>query len=40
MMGFDSDEVMDFLRSIADEFESVIRDRNQLKETLRERIKY
>lgn len=37
MMGFDSDEVMDFLRSIADEFESVIRDRNQLKETLREK---
>ena len=37
MMGFDPEEVMDFLRAIADEMEGLIRDRNQLRETLREK---
>ncbi|MBX7230567.1 MAG: DivIVA domain-containing protein [Bdellovibrionales bacterium] len=36
-MGLDPDEVMDFLRSIADELENVIRDRNSLREVVRER---
>ncbi len=37
MMGLDGDEVMDFLRSVADEYESVVRERNSLRETLREK---
>ena len=37
MMGYDASEVDDFLKSIADELEDLIRERNQLKETLRER---
>ncbi|RME17031.1 MAG: DivIVA domain-containing protein [Bdellovibrio sp.] len=37
MMGFDPEEVMEFLRMVADEMESIIRDRNQLRETLREK---
>lgn len=37
MMGFDPDEVMDFLRLVAEELESVIKERNSLKETLREK---
>lgn len=37
MMGFDTEEVMNFLREVADEMEEVIRDRNSLKETLREK---
>lgn len=36
-MGLDSDEVQEFLRSIADEMEEVIRERNHLRETLREK---
>jgi len=37
MMGFDPDEVMDFMRMVSEELESVIKERNQLKEQLRER---
>lgn len=37
MMGLDPQEVTDFLRLVADELEGVIRERNSLKETLRER---
>jgi cell division initiation protein len=37
MMGLDPDEVMDFLRFVSDEMESIIRERNALKEALRER---
>lgn len=37
MMGLDPQEVMDFLRLVADELESVIRERNSLRENLRER---
>lgn len=37
MMGLDQDEVLDFLRQIADEMESLIRDRNNLRESLREK---
>lgn len=37
MMGFDADEVMDFLRSLADEMESLYKDRNQFKETMRDK---
>lgn len=37
MMGLDTTEVMDFLRLVADELEAVIRDRNSMRETLRER---
>lgn len=37
MMGFDPDEVMDFLRQVAEELESLVKERNQLKETLREK---
>lgn len=37
MMGFDPDEVMDFLRLVAEELESVVKERNSLKETLREK---
>ncbi|NQY99546.1 MAG: DivIVA domain-containing protein [Bdellovibrionales bacterium] len=35
--GFDPEEVMDFLRAVSDEFEGVIRERNALKEALREK---
>jgi cell division initiation protein len=37
MMGLDQDEVMDFLRHVADEMESLIRERNSLKEAMREK---
>jgi len=37
MMGLDPDEVSEFLRDVAEEFEAVIRERNQLKETMREK---
>jgi cell division initiation protein len=37
MMGLDQDEVLDFLRQIADEMEGLIRDRNNLRESLREK---
>ena len=37
MFGLDAEEVQEFLRSIADEYEKVIRERNQLRETLREK---
>jgi len=37
MMGLDQDEVTDFLRQIADEMENLIRERNQLRENLREK---
>ena len=36
-MGFDPDEVMDFMRLMAEELESVIKERNSLRETLREK---
>lgn len=35
--GLDSEEVSEFLRAVADELEAVIRERNQLKEQLREK---
>lgn len=37
MMGLDADEVADFLRDIADQMEEIIRERNSLKEALREK---
>ena len=37
MMGFDPDEIMEFLRAVAEEMETLIRDRNTLRETLREK---
>src|ERR1044072_970049 len=37
MMGFDPDEVMDFLRLVAAEMESVIKERNSMREALREK---
>ncbi|MBT4761736.1 MAG: DivIVA domain-containing protein [Bdellovibrionaceae bacterium] len=37
MMGFDPEEVMDFLRMISDEMESLIKERNQLKDQLRDK---
>ena len=37
MMGLDPDEVSEFLRDVADQLEGVIRDRNSLKEALREK---
>ena len=37
MMGLDPDEVMEFLRYVSDEMETLIRERNSLKEALREK---
>ena len=37
MMGLDPDQVTDFLRFVADEMESLVRERNALKEALREK---
>lgn len=37
MMGFDADEVMDYLRLIAEEMESLIKERNALREAVREK---
>jgi cell division initiation protein len=37
MMGLDPDEVMEFLRFVSDEMESIIRERNTLKESVREK---
>jgi cell division initiation protein len=37
VMGLDPDEVMDFMRDIADQMEEIIRERNALKETLRQK---
>jgi cell division initiation protein len=37
MMGFDPDEVMDFLRVVAEELEALIKERNSLKENLRDK---
>lgn len=37
MMGLDPEEVQEFLRSIADEMENLMRERNHLRETLREK---
>jgi cell division initiation protein len=37
MMGLDPQEVTDFLRQISDEMESLIRDRNNLREQMREK---
>jgi cell division initiation protein len=37
MMGFDPDEVMDFLRLVAEELESMTKERNSLKEALRDK---
>lgn len=37
MMGLDADEVMDFLQQIASQMESLIQERNALKESIREK---
>jgi len=37
MMGLDPDEVMDFLKEVADEMEALIRERNNLREGAREK---
>lgn len=37
MMGFDPDEVMDFMRMVAEEMEALIKERNSLRENLREK---
>lgn len=37
MMGLDPDQVMDFLRIVAEEMETLIKERNSLKENLREK---
>jgi cell division initiation protein len=37
MMGFDPDEVMDFMRMVAEDLETVIKERNSLREQLREK---
>jgi cell division initiation protein len=37
MMGYDQDEVSQFLRQVAEELEAVIRDRNNLRESIREK---
>jgi cell division initiation protein len=37
MMGFDPEDVMNFLRILAEDLEALIKERNSLKETLREK---
>ncbi len=37
MMGLDPEEVMDFLRLVAEEMEVLVRERNTLRETIREK---
>lgn len=37
MMGFDAEEVMDFLQQIASQMETLIQERNALKEAIREK---
>jgi len=37
LMGIDSDEVSEFLQAIADELEEIVRQRNKLKEEVREK---
>lgn len=37
VMGLDGEEVMEFLRDVADQMEEIIRERNSLKEALREK---
>ncbi len=37
MMGFDPDEVMDFMRQVAGEMEALVKERNTLRETLRDK---
>jgi cell division initiation protein len=37
MMGFDANEVIEFLRDVADQMEEIIRERNTLKEALRDK---
>lgn len=37
VMGLDADEVTDFLRDIADQMEEIIRERNSLKEAIRQK---
>jgi cell division initiation protein len=37
MMGFDPDEVMDFLRLVSEEMETLIRERNSMREQMREK---
>ena len=37
MMGFDPDEVMQFLKLVSDEMEALIKERNSLKENLRDK---
>lgn len=36
-MGFDAEEVMDFLREVADEMEVLVKERNSLKEAMRDK---
>ena len=37
VMGLDADEVMEFMRDIADQMEGLVRERNSLKEALRQK---
>jgi cell division initiation protein len=37
VMGLDPDEVMDFMRDVADQMEEIIRERNALKEMMRQK---
>jgi cell division initiation protein len=37
VMGLDQDEVQDFLRDVADQMEEIVRERNSLKEAIRQR---
>lgn len=37
MMGFDPEEVMDFMRLVSEEMEALIKERNSLRESLREK---
>ena len=37
MMGFDPDEVMDFMRQVAGEMEALVKERNSMREALREK---
>ena len=37
MMGFDPDEVMDFMRMVSEEMEALIKERNTMREQLREK---
>lgn len=37
MMGYEPEEVTDFLRAVAEEMETLVRERNELRESLREK---